>query len=112
MGKIICKKCNIEAKEVVLDSYEYEEGIPLRNINTYECPNCKEFIFNEDQVEEMEKKTDMIKSEMFAFNRKVTISGRSLVINIPEDLVKHMNILKGNMVKIIPAGKKRFIVEI
>ena len=112
MGKIICKKCDIEAKEVVLDSYEYEEGIPLKKINTYECPNCKEFIFTEEQVEEMERRTDIIKSEMFAFNRKVTISGRSLVINIPEDLVKHMNILKGKTVKIIPAGKKRFIVEI
>jgi len=94
VGKIICKKCNIEAKEVVLDSYEYEEGIPLRKVNAYECPNCKEFIFTEDQAEEMEQKTDMIKSEMFAFNRKVTISGRSLVINIPEDLVKHMEHFK------------------
>ncbi len=55
MGKIICKKCNIEAKEVVLENYEYEEGIPLRNVNAYECPNCKEFIFTEDQVEEMEQ---------------------------------------------------------
>jgi hypothetical protein len=35
-----------------------------------------------------------------------------LIINIPEDLVKHMNIFKGKTVKIIPAGKKRFIVEI
>jgi len=112
MGKIVCKKCDVEAKEVVLDRYEYEEGIPLRNVNAYECPNCSEFIFTEDQVEEMERKTEMIKSEMFAFNRKVTISGRSLVINIPEELVKHMNILKGDTVKIIPAGKKRFIVEI
>ncbi len=112
MGKLICKKCDIEAKEVVLDSYEYEEGIPLRNVNAHECPKCKEFIFTEDQVKDMERRTDMIKSEMFAFNRKVTISGRSLVINIPEDLVKHMNIIKGKIVKIIPAGKNRFIVEI
>lgn len=112
MGKIICKKCNVDAKEVVLDYYEYEEGIPLRKVNAYECPMCKEFIFTEVQVEEMERRTDMIKSEMFAFNRKITISGRSLVINIPEDLVKHMNILKGKTVKIIPSGKKRFIVEI
>lgn len=112
MGKIICMKCKVQAKEVILESYEYEEGIPLRNVSAYECLDCNEFIFTEDQVEKMEERTDMIKSEMFAFNRKITISGRSLVINIPEDLVKHMNILKGKMVKIIPSGKKRFIVEI
>ncbi|MBD3255417.1 MAG: hypothetical protein GF383_10005 [Candidatus Lokiarchaeota archaeon] len=112
MGKMICKKCGIEAKEVILDSYEYEEGIPLKKVSAYECTNCGEFIFTDDQVEEMERRTDIIKSEMFVFERKVTISGRSLVINIPEDLVRHMNILKGKKVKIIPAGKKRFIVEV
>lgn len=109
---MICMQCNEEAKEVVLDVYEYEEGIPLRNVKAYECPKCGEFIFTEDQVEDMERRTDMIKAEMFGFKRKVTISGRSLVINIPEDLVRHMNIEKGKKVKIIPAGKKRFIVEI
>lgn len=112
MSQIICKKCGIEAKEIILDSYEYETGIPLRNVHTYECPKCKEFIFTEEQVDEMEKRTDIIKSEIMTFKRKVTISGRSLVINLPEDLVRHMNILKGKEVKIIPDGKKRFIVEV
>jgi len=112
MGKIICKKCGVEAKEEILDIYEYEEGIPLRNVHAYECPKCKEFIFTDKQVEEMERRTDLIKKELFAFERKITISGRSLVINIPDDLVKHMNILKGKKVKIIPAGKNRFIVEV
>ncbi len=111
MGKITCSKCGIEAKETVLDKYDYEEGIPLRNVPAFECPQCGEFIFTETQVEDMERKTDLIKAEMLAFERKVTISGRSLCINLPEDLVRHMNIIKGKNVKIIPAGKKRFIVE-
>jgi len=112
MGQIICKKCGIKAQEIVLERYEYEEGVPLCNVHAYECPNCKEFVFTEDQVEEMENRTDIRKSEMFVFERKVTVSGRSLVINLPEDLVKKMNILKGNVVKIIPGGKKRFIIEV
>jgi len=62
LKRIICRKCGIEAKEIMLDRYEYEEGIPLYNIHTYECPNCKEFVFTEEQVEEMEKRTDIIKS--------------------------------------------------
>ncbi|MBN2151808.1 MAG: hypothetical protein JW839_10200, partial [Candidatus Lokiarchaeota archaeon] len=40
-----------------------------------------------------------------------TVSGRSLVINLPEDLVKHMQITKGQKVRIRPAGKRKFIVE-
>jgi len=107
----MCNKCGMDTREVVLESYEYEEGILLRNVPAYECPKCGEFIFTEKQVEDMEQKTDLIKAEMLAFERKVTISGRSLVINLPEDLVKHMNIIKGKTVKIIPAGKKRFIVD-
>jgi len=49
---------------------------------------------------------------MFAFERKVTVSGRSLVINLPEDLIKHMNIVKGKKVKIFPDGRRKFIVEV
>ena len=112
MGKIICKKDGIEAKKIVLENYEYEEGIPLKNVDAYKCPKCKEFIFTEDQVLDMERRTDLIKSEMFGFIRKITVSGRSLVINLPEDLVRHMDLLKGKKVRILPAGKKRFVVEI
>lgn len=61
MGKIICKKCGIEARETVLGVYEYEEGIPLRNVPAFECPQCGEFIFTEAQVDEMERKTDLLK---------------------------------------------------
>ena len=111
MKEITCKKCDIPAKKVDLPVYEHEEGIPLQNVPAFECPKCKEFIFTKEQVEEMERRTDIIKVEMFTFERKVTISGRSLVINLPEALVKYMNISKGNMIKIIPSGKKRFIVE-
>jgi len=49
VGQIICKKCGIEAKEIIIDRYEYEEGIPLSNVHAFECPNCKEFIFTEEQ---------------------------------------------------------------
>lgn len=62
MEKIICKKDGIEAKEIVLETYEYEEGISLKNVYAYECPKCKEFIFTEDQVADMERKTNIIKT--------------------------------------------------
>nr|MDO8084201.1 YgiT-type zinc finger protein [Candidatus Sigynarchaeum springense] len=107
----MCTKDKVDAEAIILDNYEYEEGIPLRNVPAFKCPVCGEFIFTEAQVDEMENKTDMIKAEMLAFERKVTVSGRSLVINLPEDLVRHMHIMKGQKVRIRPAGKRRFIVE-
>ncbi|MCS4540898.1 MAG: hypothetical protein HY929_01035 [Euryarchaeota archaeon] len=94
-----------------MDTYEYIEGFPLRNVKAFECPKCREFIFTPEQVEEIEKRTEQLKAHIFAFERKITISGRSLVINIPEDLAHHLNIVKGKKVKLIPLDNRRFLVE-
>ncbi|MGB9634984.1 MAG: hypothetical protein ACP5H8_00255 [Candidatus Micrarchaeia archaeon] len=55
-------------------------------------------------IENIEKKN------MF-FERKVTYSGRSLVMSIPEDLAKYMGLTKGNSLKIVPVNRKMFVVE-
>ncbi|MEW5955436.1 MAG: hypothetical protein AB1626_02765 [Candidatus Micrarchaeota archaeon] len=109
--KVICKKCRQPAEEVVLDSYEYLEGIPLQSVRALECPRCKQFVFTPEQVEEMEARTETIKAHLFGFKRKVTVSGRSLVINLPEDLARHMHIIKGKIVNLLPLDDKRFLVE-
>ena len=63
METIVCSTDKVEAREVVLDNYEYEEGILLHDVPAYECPICGEFIFTEAQVNEMEQKTNMTKAE-------------------------------------------------
>lgn len=108
----ICSKCRVNAKKIVLDKYEYIEGIPLHNVEGYQCPKCKELFFDEKQAEAMDKASEEIKAHAFAFNRRITISGRSLVINLPEDLAKHMNLAKGEMIKLQPLDHKRFLVEL
>jgi len=109
--KLICKKCKEEAKKTVLEKYEHEKGIVLENVEAYECPKCHEFIFTEKQMEEIEKRTEVIKVHKFSFKRKLTVSGRSLVINIPEDVVRHMKLVKGKETKLTPLDDKRFLVE-
>lgn len=109
---IKCLKCNEQAEKIVLPSYEYIKGITLQNVDAFECPKCGEFIFTEKQVDAMEKRTDAIKMHLFAFVRKITISGRSLVINIPEDLVRHMKLSKGKKTKLFPLDDKRLLIEI
>lgn len=109
---IRCTKCKEPAKKVVLDDYEHEEGLVLHNVKAMECPKCKEFVFTEEQMEEVEKKTKALAVHRFTFERKLTISGRSLVINIPEDLVKHLHLVKGALVKLVPLDDKRFLVEV
>lgn len=73
--------------------------------------NATSLFFTAGQVDEMERRTDLIKAHSFAFERKVTVSGRSLSINIPEDLARHLHVLKGKAVRLIPLDDKRFMVE-
>ncbi|MEM0437891.1 MAG: AbrB/MazE/SpoVT family DNA-binding domain-containing protein [Candidatus Micrarchaeia archaeon] len=46
------------------------------------------------------------------FERKVSYSGKSLIISIPEDLARYMGVSKGSRVKVIPVNKKAFLVEV
>lgn len=43
---------------------------------------------------------------------KFTVSGRSLVINLPEDLARHMHLAKGLIARIRPVDDRHFIVEV
>jgi len=108
---IYCGKCDTQMKLTVLDSYEYEESIPLKNVKAYLCSKCGNFTFTEKQAHAMRDRTDKLKEETFGFQRKVTISGKSLVIGIPSELADHLHIKQGQKVKIFPLSKDAFIVR-
>ncbi len=67
MKKLVCKKCGEEARKIVLDRYEHEKGVVLEKVEAYECPSCREFVFTEKQIEEIEKRTELIKVHRFSF---------------------------------------------
>ncbi|MBI5227752.1 hypothetical protein HY988_04150 [Candidatus Micrarchaeota archaeon] len=108
----VCKKCNQEMKKAVLEEYEYEEGVLLKNVEAVVCPKSEDFLFTEEQLEVVEKRSAAMKAHLFRFKRKLTVSGRSLVFNIPEDIVRHMKLKKGQDIDLRPLDDKRFIIEI
>lgn len=110
--KLICKKCKEEVRKIKLPRYEQEKGIVLEDVEAYQCPNCGEFVFTEGQIEEVERRTEAMKFHRFSFERTITISGRSLVINIPEDIARHMKLSKGKKTRLTPLDDKHFIVEV
>ncbi|MEM3364205.1 MAG: hypothetical protein QXS93_01710 [Candidatus Micrarchaeia archaeon] len=59
-----------------------------------------------------ERCVDNIQKKNLFFERKVSYSGRSLIISVPEDLAKYMGIAKGKTVRIVPVDRKKFIVEV
>lgn len=108
---IICGKCKQEMKEVELKEYEFEDGIVLENVRAMRCPNGH-VTFTEEQALLLEQRTEDIKKHAFRFIRSVSKSARSLVIRIPADLAKSLDISEISKVEMIPIDKKRFLVEV
>jgi len=111
MTEIICGKCRQEMREVELEQYEFEEGIVLEKVRAMRCPNGH-ITFTEQQASDMEQRSEDIKKNAFRFVRSVSKSARSLVIRIPADLAKHLDITENSKIEMIPMGKKKFMVEL
>lgn len=105
-----CAKCNVEMHLGIVPKYEYEEGIPLNNVQAFLCPKCENVVFTEEQADEMEARTEEIKKRVFGFMRRVTISGKSLVVGIPSELAEHLHFKKGQKVKLLPTNSG-FLVQ-
>ena len=106
---IYCAKCNILVKEGMLPRYEFQEGFPLKNVNAYVCSKCDNVFFTEKQAKEMERRTE--KEYSFGFDRKVTVSGRSLVVGIPAELAEHLKRKQSQKVRIIPIARDGFMIK-
>jgi len=82
-------------------------GIVLDNVRAMRCPQGH-VTFTEEQALNMEQRTEDIKKHAFGFVRSVSKSARSLVIRIPADLAKHLDITENSKIEMIPLGKKNF----
>lgn len=111
MTAVICGKCRQEMQEVELPQYEFEEGIVLENVKAMRCPEGH-VTFTEEQALDMEQRSEDIKAHAFRFVRSVSKSARSLVIRIPADLAKHLDITENSNIEMIPLGKKKFMIEV
>ena len=110
-NKIYCVNCDEEMHLTNLKNYEFEEGLVLKNVLSYKCQKCREIFFTEEQAKNMEIMTNNVKEQSFGFERKIAISGKSLVMSIPIELAKHLSIKQGTEVKILPISKQGFIVK-
>lgn len=108
---IYCAKCDEEMKEVLLPKYEYEEGLPLHNVAGWRCHSCGKIFFTEAQAKEMEARTNEIKEYQFGFERKITISGKSLVVTIPQEVAQHLGMKAGHIVKLFPIAREGFLIK-
>jgi len=110
-GKIYCAKCDEEMIEILLPRYEYEDGYVLHNVSSFRCNKCGQVFFTEEQAKQLEIRTTELKEYQFGFERKVGISGRSLIVTIPQELADNLRLKKGSNVKVLPMAKDGFMVK-
>ncbi len=106
-----CAKCDEEMQEVLLPKYEYEEGFLLHNVGAFRCNKCGKIFFTENQAKEMKTRTNELKEYVFGFERKVMVSGKSLVVGIPHELAEHIHIRQGQKVKIFPIADEGLMIK-
>ena len=108
MKCLICEKGKLENKSVTYSVY----GIELGNFPAQVCTACGEQWFNEETsktIQELEKKKGL-----FGLSKrtKISYSGNSLIIRIPEPLAKFMDLHKEDEIIIYPDGKNRIALEL
>ena len=103
----LCEKGILRTEQVKYSVYGIELGTFPSNV----CSVCHEKWFDEatsKKIELLEKKKGL-----FGLSKKskIAYSGNSLVLRLPEALVKYMDIHKEDEVLIHPEGKDKILIE-
>ena len=104
----VCEKGNLRRKVVPYSVY----GVELGKFPADVCDKCGEQWFDEKtslEIERLEKKMGL-----FGLSRKskISYSGNSLVIRVPNAIAKFMGLKKEKRVMIHPEGKNKLEIEI
>ncbi|MEK6845479.1 MAG: YgiT-type zinc finger protein [Nanoarchaeota archaeon] len=104
----LCEEGMLQQKKITYSVY----GEVLGEFPARFCKSCKEEWFDEKTSKEIE----MIekKKGLFGLSRKskISYSGNSLIVRIPESLAKFMHLQREKEIMIYPEGKNKIIVEI
>src|SRR3989338_4855452 len=104
----LCEKGELTKKVVQYSVY----GIEIGKFPAEICTKCREEWFSEEtakKIEEIEKKKGL-----FGLTKqsKISYSGNSLIVRIPNKIAKFMNLKKEKQVMIYPEGKNKILIEI
>lgn len=76
------------------------------------CPKCGSVYFDQATIEEIEK--EVKRKKLFGLEKRIRItkSGNSLVIRIPKEIAKFLNLGYKDVVELFPISKERLELEI
>jgi len=105
-----CILCKGELKKKIVDYEIY--GKSIGKFPALVCNSCNEQWFEEStakRIEEVEKNTGIFG---LSVETKIGYSGNSLIIRIPKELAKFMNLKKETRVILYPENKEKLCVTI
>ena len=105
-----CALCNGELNKRVVDYKIY--GKSIGKFPALVCASCGEQWFDEETSKKIQKKEREL--GLFGLSRetKISYSGNSLIVRIPKELAKFMNLKKGTEMIIYPEDKNKIAMFI
>jgi len=105
-----CALCNGNLKKEIIDYKVYDKS--LGRFPAMVCDSCEEQWFDEEtsrKIEQAEKEANL-----FGLHKesKISYSGNSLIIRIPQNIAKFMDLKKESRVMIYPENKNKISVDI
>ncbi len=105
-----CISCNGKLKSKNVDYNVY--GMNIGKFPALVCDSCGEQWFSEETSKKIEEKEKELGLFGLSIETKVSFSGNSLMIRIPKELAKFMNMKKETKVSIIPESKKKLCIAV
>ena len=105
-----CPICDSKMKMLKKEFSIYD--VSLGKFDAEYCDKCDETFFTEESTDEIERIAK--EKGLWGLERtsKISYSGNSLIVRIPEDIKRALDLKKGKEVRIHPEGKKRLVVDI
>lgn len=105
-----CILCDGKLNEKMVDYKIYGESIG--KFPALVCNSCGEQWFNEETSKKIQEKEKKLKLFGLSRETKISYSGNSLIIRIPRELAKFMNLKKETEVIIYPEDKNKISISI
>lgn len=105
-----CISCNGKLKDKKLDYMVY--GINIGKFPSLVCDSCGEQWFSEETSRKIEEKEKELGLFGLTIEAKVSYSGNSLIIRIPKELAKFLNIKKESRISLAPENKNKLCITV
>lgn len=105
-----CVLCEGNLKNEIIN-YKVH-GMSLGKFPAKVCENCNEKWFDEKTSKKIERAEK--KANLFGLSKesKISYSGNSLIIRIPKNIEKFMNLSKNSEVLIYPEDKNKIVISV